>query len=408
MRNSIAARIRRSLLGLALGATVLLGAFALLLLYVIEDQLFSNQLSVEKAVLEKLPASERMGWQPGNRQMQLVWSLDALPPSVASVVGDRPGVYEHFDSEAAYFILRGTVTDPPADYFLLYDVSELLAVRQYRPALVIVFVVGVVAVGLLATAVALYLARKTLHPLRRLTQKLESGTGGELPEGFSEEFAGDEVGVLAEALESALQRVQSATTREFEFNRGVSHELRTPIQVAKGAVELLQMDAGRQPDTRSAVYTERLSRAIGQMEDVTEAFLWLASSRTLAAARTNAVAGIEALISNHAEAPGATTVQFDVDAADVDYKVPPPVFAVVVGNLLRNAAQHSAGGRVHCGLTQQEIVIENTRSDGDEAAEPEGFGVGLEIVRRICERLDWRLSLTQTDTGMQARLLIQQ
>lgn len=47
-------------------------------------------------------------------------------------------------------------------------------------------------------------------------------------------------GVLAKALEQAMQRVEAFVERELQFSRDASHELRTPVTVIKGAVELLK------------------------------------------------------------------------------------------------------------------------------------------------------------------------
>jgi signal transduction histidine kinase len=86
-----------------------------------------------------------------------------------------------------------------------------------------------------------------------------------------------------------------------------------------------------------------------------------------------------------------------VDVDDIEYTVPVPVFSVLVGNLLRNAIQYTIDGTVRCCVSSERILIENACLPGDQDQADRGFGVGLEIVKRICERLEWTLVIGPTD-----------
>ena len=277
--------------------------------------------------------------------------------------------------------------------------------RQSRPTLLAAFAIGALLVTIAAMFVALYLAKLTLRPLRTLADHLASRTAGDPPENFASRFERDEIGLLAQALEDALAEVQASAKREYEFNRGVSHELRSPIQVAKNASELLQIadrDTGSRPQSEALL---RLMRATEQMENITEAFLWLASRRATGESSTNAKAAMEKVVKDHEHLLQQRKIRIDVQSDDIDYRLPPPVFSVVVGNLVRNAIQHADGDHVRCVLTAEQIVIEDDGAAAESAAtdSPAGFGIGLEIVQRICHRLGWTLTLTQTGTaGMRA------
>jgi signal transduction histidine kinase len=392
---SIARRIRRSLLGLALGLSIVFAALTLLLLYTTEDQLFANQLRVERADLERVPVGERQDWEPGNRHMSIVWDLADLPPRLRDAAGESPGIYEQFDDRNAAFVLKGRFASPDQDYYLTYDVSELLAVRHSRRTYLWVFGFALLVIVAAAIAVAVYLAGSTLRPLRRLTDRLAQDTAAELPAHFAAEFAGDEIGVLAGELEAALARAEAGANREFEFNRGISHELRTPLQVAKNALELIRASGGFS-DPHLDRPLGRLARAMAQMEELTEAFLWLASGRAMSGATTCARAAVERLEADHRHLLAQRSVQLTLDVDDVEFPAPGPVFSVLVGNLLRNAIQYTDDGIVHCRISAGRIVIENAcEVDGQDTSR--GFGVGLEIVRRICERLEWKLFIARSD-----------
>jgi len=391
MGTSIARRIQHSLLGLVLGLSVIFSGLALMLLYTTEDQIFVNQLRVERAILEETPAGERDAWIPGNRHMSVVWDIAALPQRLRNVVGAAPGIYEQFDDKNAAFILKGRLMSPDRDYYLTFDVSQLLAVRHSRPTYLWVFGFGLMVIVAAAVLVALYLARNTLRPLRRLTDRLASDVGDELPSNFSAAFEDDEIGVLAKALELALARAQASANREFEFNRGMSHELRTPIQVAKGALELIA--ASGEPVTPGSRPVARLERAVTQMENLTEAFLWLASGRTVSGTETHAPTAIKILLADHRHLLAERSVELTVEVDDINYAVPLPVFSVLIGNLLRNAIQYTTDGTVRCRMSAHRVLIENSCLSGEPHEADRGFGVGLEIVKRICERLGWRLAV---------------
>jgi len=403
--SSIAARIRRSLIALALGLGVVFAVICLLLVYITEDQVFINQIRLEQQRLEQTTPSQRRQWQPLNREMRLYWQNRQLPPSLREAVGARTGIYEQFDHDTASFILHGELANDGDRYFLVYDVSELLAVRSGWSTYltIIAIVIGLVVIA--AMLVALYLARMTLKPLHRLSTQLQHTDHAELPSGFAADFAGDEIGTLAAALDAALSRERRSAEREFEFNQGVSHELRSPLQVAKNALELIN----RQPAAAETFSQPlaRLARAVQRMENITEAFLWLASDRTTIDSMIDGASCMQKLIDDHRNLLDSHGAEVQIDADEgVRYRLPAPVFSVLVGNLLRNALQHAAGAGIVCRLQPSLIEIEDQGRDGNDA-QSGGYGIGLEIVRRIAERCGWTLNLNrQPHGGLRASLRI--
>lgn len=399
MRISIASRIRVALLGLAIGTGVIGAGLALLLLYSIEDGVFVRQLGIEQASLNSTAAPDRLDWTPGTRLMTVYWSRDQLPQELAPVIGDEDGIYEYFDEQDAYFVLKGEIADTDEEYFLTYDVGSLLVVRSARPVLLVTFGVGTLIFVLGAMIVALSLSRATLSPLRELTAALQAGADGALQPGFAAKFGDDEVGVLANALDKALQQVAASSRREFEFNRGVSHELRSPIQVVKNSAELLHLALRdhESPNAKRALH--RLTRAAEQMGYITEAFLWLASDSTVQEQTSSALVAAERLMEDHEQLLAKHSMNVSMDPDDVEYQVPLPVLLVVVGNLLRNAIQHSDGKEVSCNMRADRIVIEDDGTPKEAGETQQGFGVGLEIVERICQRLNWQLRMERHAAG---------
>jgi signal transduction histidine kinase len=405
--TEISSRIKKALLSLSFGLSLVFGLLTFLLLYVIEDQVFTNLLMAEQAHFNQLSPSESVNWQPSNRYMKFVDNKKQLPKKFQSIVSDKFGVYEFFENGQAYFILHSQKEimgiDLAKSYYIIFDVTELLAVRDGKFSLISAIVFVTLCVMLLAMFISIRLSRKILAPLKTLTSELQNNGFTEMNKGFSLPFAGDEVGVLATQLEKAIEQAQSAVQREFEFNSGVSHELRTPIQVAMNSVELLEFT---QVDLKDNKAMNRLKRAIAQMEQISEAFLWLASQRSIEKKLTNPFPVLENLKSHYENLyPNHTLNVKPEENISLKYCVPQSVFTVIIDNLLRNAFQHGAVGEVKINLSRDAVQILNLKLETSQSIEdskikhPEakGYGIGLMIVKRICQRLNWQINLQDKD-----------
>ena len=400
MRTSISARIRRALLGLTLGLCVLFTVLTFLLVYVIEDQVFMNLLKAEKQQFEDVESSDIERWQPSHRQMQLYLSQQELPEQIQSLLGPTDGVYEFFDKDEALFVMAAKRQDTQQRYFILFDVSTLLAVRDSRTTVFSIIAVMALLVIVVTTLLAHRLARTTLQPLKKLTDQLSDEDQAQLPQDFAQDFAGDEIGVLTQELQTAINQLQQAAQREYEFNRGVSHELRSPLQVAQNAVELMAL----QKPTENNQPLQRLHRSIRDMQRITAAFLWLASERT-SHESTDAQAAMANLKQQYQESHPHHTLEFQIEQ-QLRFSLPSEVFNVIMDNLLRNAVQHGDTGLIECTLDPGHIRVRNPYTD--DTTSESGHGVGLVIVRRICEQLGWQLELQRTKQHMNATIGIHQ
>jgi signal transduction histidine kinase len=92
---------------------------------------------------------------------------------------------------------------------------------------------------------------------------------------------------------------------------------------------------------------------------------------------------------------------------------PESMVVMAISNLVRNAIQHGTGDHVLCRLGEATLTIENAGalpvdSLGATArrftTHPAGHGMGLYLVRRICERYGWGLQLENTSGGVRATL----
>ncbi|MCR5257001.1 MAG: efflux RND transporter periplasmic adaptor subunit, partial [Desulfovibrio sp.] len=64
---------------------------------------------------------------------------------------------------------------------------------------------------------------------------------------------------------------------------------------------------------------------------------------------------------------------------------------IVVGNIVRNAFQHTLRGSVHIRQRGALLVVENVMAQDVPAERRTGFGLGLELTRRLAARCGWEL-----------------
>ncbi|RBP49914.1 sensor histidine kinase [Arenicella xantha] len=405
MAISIRARIRNTLIGLAIVLCLLFSGLIFLLVYVIEDQVFVNQLKTEQAAFERVIASGNAvlieAWQPTHTHMRRIDAVDlrssALSEDKLRRVLAKPGVHEYFDNAQAMFIAHWVRPDTGVPYYLLYDVRELLAVRGSKTTLFALIAGVTVLIMLLAGLVASRLTKSALAPVSRLTGALQNDDLDGVVIQLANEFSQDEIGVLTQELALALESVRKAAQREYEFNRGVSHELRSPIQVARSAAELLQIHADETaPQIDKAV--SRLCRSVDEMNEIAEAFLWLASERIVEQSEMCPASALSATLTTLQATFPDQEIVFEVSTLPTfTYPMPRAVLSLVLRSLVRNAMIHGDQAVIAVEINIQGVLVNNAVKSS--TLPNRGFGLGLTIVQRICERFECALNTHQTDDG---------
>lgn len=90
----------------------------------------------------------------------------------------------------------------------------------------------------------------------------------------------------------------------------------------------------------------------------------------------------------------------------------PQAFAIAVNNLVRNAFEHTLTGQgpITIRIAERELLVSNQLSPEPAAQQPasdgaaHGYGLGLGIVQRLCERNGWAFALHADEKHVIARL----
>jgi signal transduction histidine kinase len=296
--------------------------------------------------------------------------------------------------------------------FLIYDVSDQQRLkRQLIAALVgVVLVFSVLSFMLGASA-----SHRVMKPVTDLAARLDTLSEEGKPERLSVHFADDEVGRLADALDSYADRLHNLVERDREFNADVSHELRSPLTVITGATELLLA----QPDLDEKVRTRllRIARAARQSADITTALLHLvrAEQGIDKESRAQNVGHIvKDVVHLHEPLIGNKPLVLRVVEEDrVSVIAPESVVAVTVGNLIGNAMRYTPEGEVVITIGNGRVVVQDTgpgipeeelehvfeRHYRGQNISGKGAGLGLAIVKRLCELYGWSIHFSNRASG---------
>lgn len=334
-----------------------------------------------------------------------------LPTALRDWAADRPddGVYEFQSDELHVAVVTTGV--PPRPLYVVADVSDIEAPATEEAWWIIGLVTIVSMLTLLAIALGVFISRRAINPVIRLAEAV----GGINPEQLSDadwrrvkagSFHDDEVGLLARTLEKTLKRICAFIDRERYFTNAASHELRTPITVIKGALELLEQAELSRNASRAVV---RIERATIDMQTTIEMFLCL--SRESDDNNYSEYFEVGPLVDHAIEQQRHLLANKNITVDVKRLSNPsllghPQAFAIAVGNLVRNAFEHTPHdqGPVCIRIDQHEVAVSNHSGlevdDRGELSkrrsrgwETEGFGLGLGIVERLCEHNGWTFTL---------------
>jgi signal transduction histidine kinase len=249
-----------------------------------------------------------------------------------------------------------------------------------------------------------------VKPVNALAERLTQIDPGERHVRIGAQFATNELEPIARSIDTFMERLDGFVEREQSFTATASHELRTPLAVIRGAVELLEGQV--RPQSGNAL--ARIQRAVQEMTEFTDALLMLSrEERALTAAETECdvnVVLLRVVEDMRSLAPGKRIV---LDVADMDaleVMAPESMVAMVLGNIVRNALQHGTGNEVLCRLHGRALSVVNAGALPAQGSQfpqrrftthPAGHGMGLYLVRRICERYRWEIQLENAGGGVE-------
>lgn len=402
-RPRLQRRLMLAFAGFTLLVATLLGALAIVFVYVVEDQFFDAALQAEVERQQAHRSAHGSFTAPALPYLRLHPQGLGLPADLAEQRAQHPQRQEFAGTQGRHYHLRPVGGDGTV---LVAEVSTQLVVRPMRNELLRWLLAAAAGLTVVALLLGGWLARRISTPLATLAGRVASSRPDAPPEDLARGLVHDEVGELARHLDLLHARTRALIEREQAFTADASHELRTPLAVLRVAAERLQAQAGaeQQPLLRT------IQAALWQMGQTIELMLALAREAP-AGTTTNLplLPVMENLVLAHA--PLLDRQGFEVELAvpaTVTRPWPTALTQLLVGNLLANAMAHAQQPRVVIEADATELRVHNAslpppaallgagaagQARGTRGAASEGLGLGLSIVRRLAERHGLTLEL---------------
>jgi signal transduction histidine kinase len=240
--------------------------------------------------------------------------------------------------------------------------------------------------------------------LARQVRALRSGAASSIdPQRYDER----EVAELADAVNEYHCRMAAMVEREKDFTANVSHELRTPLTRIRTSCELLE-PAAAALDAKSRQRLLQIEQSAEDMHAMIECLLALAREEPVPAAPARLAGIVEAILERYAERLERQAVRPVVAIpGDVLVQANAPALGIVLSNLVDNALRHTEGGEIRFSYAAGTLTVEDTGTGIPADALPHvferfyrapggrggGFGIGLAIVKKICDRYGWRIAV---------------
>ena len=318
--------------------------------------------------------------------------------------GLNPGLHDEvvFDDNEWVVLVR---EDHGERLALAMDIDgfEALEWRMLRPVVVSSFLF------LLLLAVTVHFGvRLLVRPLRALAARIAALSPDRRGQRVGvPKHASVELEVIATALNGYLERNDEFVERERAFLDMASHELRTPVTVIRSAAQVALAAPDLAPE--AARQLERIARTTREVEELVSMLLVLAKdpARMRKAEETLALHELlREIVENHRPLCEGKALQMVLGPIEPCLLMAnESVVRVAIGNLVRNAIEHSDRGEIHIrlahagvvticdpghGMTPEEISALYTRmaKGNDRSA-----GIGLALIGRLGEHLGWDLRI---------------
>jgi len=331
----------------------------------------------------------------------------SMPPYLR---GLAPGLH-HLDPDGK--TLHVAVNDTEDGRLtVLLDVTTAEA-RVHR------FGLTLLALWLLCVGATVFIARGVaalaVGPIVAATRTISRSAPGQAIETAAHS---DEASVLTETFQRFRDRVDEMVERERQFAANLDHEIRTPLTAIRTDAELLGIEADLAPAQRGRI--ERIVAAVDEIVATTASTLSYSAGRSVGAEPLDLRAVLldaRAALGERADAKGLS-IAVEV-AVGEQVQADRQALVTVVRNLFRNAIEHAAPATLRVTGDHRAVVFSD---DGpgipvarlarvfesrprsariDETSTQGGRvrGLGLTIVKRLCELQGWQLAIRSPVEG---------
>lgn len=415
-RQSLRHRITLSFLLFGALLSIVIAAGVYFAVEDIEEQLLEDGLRAELEHFLSQPQLPDQAISQLSSDVTRYYVTEAQRHLVPSQIRDLPLGSHNLDQDNKLFhVLIANHAD--GTVYLIKDASSF---EQREIALHYALATSVIVAILIALWLGSWLSTRVISPVSELAQQVAERKVFSSSPRIAGHYANDEVGQLAATFDTYLQQMEQLIEREQAFTADASHELRTPLTIISGAAELLQENP--ELSERALKQVQRISRASERMSQMLEILLMLARETSSTQAQSDEQCQVHEVarevVEQHRFLLQNSDVQLCVEVIeDFELSASRTVLSIIISNLLRNAISHTEQGRISVTISQRRIeIIDSGCGIAPEAlnhlfdrhyrgANSSGSGIGLSIVKRICDRMGWQIEI-ESELGRGTRVSI--
>ena len=334
-----------------------------------------------------------------------------LPPELHDLI---PGKYQLTLNNIPYRIAVADQTDER--YVMMFNEMRQ---RHRESTFLIYLVVGALSMTLLSAWTGWWLAGRVVAPIAELGRRVSKASPEDNTLSIADGFEADEIGKLALVFEGYLKRMRAFIDRERAFTADISHELRTPLAIVLGVVELMEDDTHLLEKQQERV--ARIGRATREMIAMTTALLLMAreaSADEPVIQKCDVCDIVNHIVEMHHHQLSEHTEVKVVCQGHPHIEAERTLFGIVVANLIRNAFTYTPSGSVTITVEENCLTVADTGTGIHsevigkvfqrhfKGSGSTGSGIGLSLVKRICDRYGWETIIESSEgKGTSAQLI---
>lgn len=395
---------QRIFLGFALQLLLIVGIYSVAMMQsteFMENNLVSEMLREELEMsVQELNSHEELQLPPSMKIFSDDPRLDPIPAAFAHV----PEGFTEFVNDESSFVYRLQLGQH--SYILMRDQYDFERSEQIYNVVILICSTLVLTLG--SFFAWWWVSRRVIKPVHDLSAQVRTIAATRTYHPLQADFADDEVGELARICDNALKRFHEALLRERLFTADISHELRTPLTIIQTSAELLHMKGANVGEAKRDELLKRILGSCQSLQDLLNIFLNLARNTSFEIQESDTVHdtlnSIVEYYRPNAKAKGLE-LTFEVnDNCPGFYS--PVVIGALAGNLIKNAILYTSEGCVKVTETATGFEVQDTGpgidfENKDRIFSPhtratdqqQGSGMGLSIVKRLCDRFGWKVEL---------------